>query len=114
MDTVVAHIVQYLSELGGLYEHRGANVPNPRENDTGCGDDPSMMLICVKKLRAEGFTVLEAEGSSEALKILDTHHQPIDLVLTDLMLPPPGLQLSASKIHIHGSMATTSSNVPWR
>jgi hypothetical protein len=33
-------------------------------------DDPSMMLICTKTLRAEGFTVLEAEGSSEALKIL--------------------------------------------
>jgi CheY-like chemotaxis protein len=55
------------------------------------------MLICVRTLRAEGFTVLEAGGSSEALKILSTHQGPIDLLLTDLMLPPPGLQFAATK-----------------
>jgi CheY-like chemotaxis protein len=68
-------------------------------------DDPSMMLICAKTLRAEGFTVLEAEGSSEAFKILATPHQTIDLLLTDLMLPPPGFQLtSASNLYprVHG------------
>ena len=60
-------------------------------------DDPSTRLICVKTLRAKGFTVLEAEGSSEALKVLATHQEPIDLLLTDLMLPPPGLQLTATQ-----------------
>jgi DNA-binding NtrC family response regulator len=60
-------------------------------------DDPSTMLICVKALRAEGFTVLEAEGSSEALQILASRQEPIDLLLTDLMLPPPGLQLTSTK-----------------
>jgi len=60
-------------------------------------DDPSMRLICVKTLRAEGFTVLEAEGSSESLKILATHTEPIDLLVTDLMLPPPGLEFASTK-----------------
>lgn len=60
-------------------------------------DDPSMRLICVKTLRAAGFTVLEAEGSSESLKILATHQEPIDLLLTDLMLPPPDLQLTSTQ-----------------
>ena len=60
-------------------------------------DDPCMMLICAKRLCAEGFTVLEAEGSSEALQILATHQQPIDLLLTHLMLPPPGFQLTSTK-----------------
>jgi len=60
-------------------------------------DDPSMRLICAKTLRAKGFTVLEAEGSSESLKILATRQEPIDLLLTDLMLPPPGLQLTSTK-----------------
>ena len=60
-------------------------------------DDPSMRLICAKTLRAKGFTVLEAEGSSESLKILATHQEPIDLLLTDLMLPPPGFQLTSTK-----------------
>lgn len=60
-------------------------------------DDPSMRLICVKTLRVEGFTVLEAEGSSECLKILATCQEPIDLLLTDLMLPPPGFQMTATQ-----------------
>lgn len=60
-------------------------------------DDPSMRLICVKTLRTEGFTVLEAEGSSEALQVLTTYQEPIDLLLTDLMLPPPGLQLTSTQ-----------------
>ena len=60
-------------------------------------DDPSMRLICVKTLRAAGFTVLEAEGSSESLKILATHQEPIDLLLTDLMLPTPDLQLTSTE-----------------
>jgi CheY-like chemotaxis protein len=60
-------------------------------------DDPSMRLICVKTLRAEGFTVFEAEGSSECLKILATCQEPIDLLLTDLMLPPPGFQMTATQ-----------------
>lgn len=60
-------------------------------------DDPSMRLICAKTLRAEGFTVLEAEGSSEALEILTSHQEPIDLLLTDLILPPPGLQFTSTK-----------------
>jgi CheY-like chemotaxis protein len=60
-------------------------------------DDPSMRLICVKTLRTEGFTVLEAEGSSESLKILATHTEPIDLLVTDLMLPPPGIEFASTK-----------------
>jgi len=69
-------------------------------------DDPSMMLIFAKTLRAEGFTVLEAEGSSEALKILATHPQTVDLLLTDLMLAPPGFQLRSTnnlypRVHGH-------------
>jgi CheY-like chemotaxis protein len=60
-------------------------------------DDPSMRLICAKTLRAEGFTVLEAEGSSESLKVLATHQEPIDLLLTDLMLPPPGFQMTSAE-----------------
>ena len=69
-------------------------------------DDPSMRLICVKTLRAEGFTVLEAEGSTESLQLLATRQEPIDLLLTDLMLPPPGFQMTSAnnpypRVHGH-------------
>jgi CheY-like chemotaxis protein len=59
-------------------------------------DDPSTLLICRKILEAEGFVVLQAAGSSEALKLQADHHAPIDLVVTDIMLPPPGFQLSSA------------------
>jgi len=75
-------------------------------------DDPSMRLICVKTLRAKGFTVIEAEGSSEALKVLATHRGPIDLLLTDLMLPPPSFQLNSTenpypRVHGHDVIQRT-------
>ena len=75
-------------------------------------DDPSMRLICAKTLRAEGFTVLEAEGSSEALKILVSHQEPIDLLLTDLMLPPSGLEFTSTenpypRVHGHDIIQRT-------
>ena len=71
--------------------------PSPTKTILVIDDDPSTRLICVKTLRAEGFTVLEAEGSTESLKILATHQEPIDLLLTDLMLPPPGLELASTQ-----------------
>lgn len=75
-----------------------ASVPSsPNKTILVVDDDPSTRLICVKTLRTEGFTVLEAEGSSESLKILATHKEPIDLLLTDLMLPPPGLQFTSTE-----------------
>jgi CheY-like chemotaxis protein len=59
-------------------------------------DDPATLLICRKLLEADGFVVLQASGSAEALKLQADHHTPIDLVVTDVMLPPPGFQLSTA------------------
>ena len=86
--------------------------PSPAKTILVVDDDPSMRLICVKTLRAEGFTVLEAEGSSESLKILATHQEPIDLLLTVLMLPPPGLQFTSTenpypRVHGHDVIQRT-------
>ena len=86
--------------------------PSPAKTILVVDDDPSMRLICVKTLRAEGFTVLEAEGSSESLKILATHQEPIYLLLTDLMLPPPGLQFTSTenpypRVHGHDVIQRT-------
>ena len=58
-------------------------------------DDLSIMNLCKTFLEEAGFTVLGTEGSSEALKICTQHKEPIDLLLTDLVLPPPGFQLAS-------------------
>jgi CheY-like chemotaxis protein len=60
-------------------------------------DDPSTLLLCSRKLQAEGFTVLQASGSSEALKLCAEHKGQIHLLLADLLLPPPALQMAATK-----------------
>jgi len=59
-------------------------------------DEPSIVRLCQTFLEGAGFTVLVAEGSSEALKICTHHEAPIDLLLTDLVLPPPGFQLAST------------------
>lgn len=68
-------------------------------------DEPSITALCETLLRQAGFSVLVAHGSSEALKLCVQRKRPIDLLLTDLVLPPPGLQLVAPSNpfpHVHG------------
>ena len=60
-------------------------------------DDPSTVLLTAKSLKVAGFTVLEASGSSEALRLYAEQTPSVDLVLTDIFLPPPGFQLSVEK-----------------
>lgn len=57
-------------------------------------DELQVIKLCKALLEGSGFTVLEADGSSDALKICSQHQGPIDLLLTDLVLPPPAFQLA--------------------
>jgi len=68
-------------------------------------DEPTSSTLCKTILQQAGFSVLEADGSSEALKICVQHEGPIDLLLTNIILPPPGFQLASSSNqfpHVHG------------
>jgi DNA-binding NtrC family response regulator len=68
-------------------------------------DEPAVTKLCKTILQQAGFSVLDADGSSEALKICTQHEGTIDLLLTDLILPPPGFQLASSSNqfpHVHG------------
>ena len=68
-------------------------------------DEPSIIKSCKAILQQGGYSILEADGSSEALKICTQHKGLIDLLLTDLVLPPPGFQLASSANqfpHVHG------------
>lgn len=73
-------------------------------------DDPSMLLICEKTLEAEGFRVLTASGSSEALRLCAEQLGSIQLLLTDLLLPPPDFQMATAqnkfpRVHGHELLA---------
>jgi DNA-binding NtrC family response regulator len=68
-------------------------------------DEVSITKLCKTVLQQAGFSVLDADGSSEALKICTQHEGPIDLLITDLILPPPGFQLASTANqfpHVHG------------
>ena len=68
-------------------------------------DEPTITKLCKTILQQAGFSVLDTDGSSEALKICTQHKGPIDLLLTDVILPPPGFQLASSSNqfpHVHG------------
>lgn len=68
-------------------------------------DEPSILKLCRTILQQAGFHVLEADGSSDALKLCAKHQGAIDVLLTDLVLPPPGFQLASSTNefpHVHG------------
>jgi DNA-binding NtrC family response regulator len=68
-------------------------------------DEPAVTKLCATILQQTGFRVLHADGSSEALKICTEHEGPINLLLTDLILSPPGFQLASTSNpfpHVHG------------
>lgn len=68
-------------------------------------DELPTVNLCKALLEGAGFTVLGTDGSSEALKLCAQHQGPIDLLLTDLVLPPPGFHLAASSNqfpHVNG------------
>ena len=83
------------------------NIPQPTASATilVVDDEPSILKLCKTLLEGAGFTVLQADGSSDALRICTEHKGPIDLLLTDLILPPPGFQIASSSNpfpHVHG------------
>jgi CheY-like chemotaxis protein len=52
-------------------------------------DDDATLVLCKRILQEAGCAVLSASGSSEALKLCKGHQGSIDLLVTDLVLPPP-------------------------
>jgi DNA-binding NtrC family response regulator len=74
---------------------RGTQSSNGSATILVVDDELSIITLCKTLLEEAGLTVLEADGSSEALKICTHHEGPIDLLLTDLVLPPPGFQLAS-------------------
>jgi DNA-binding NtrC family response regulator len=68
-------------------------------------DDPAIVTQSSNILKRAGFAVLQATGSSDALKLSKNHQGPIDLLVTDLVMPPPDFQLASGNNefpHVHG------------
>jgi two-component system, cell cycle sensor histidine kinase and response regulator CckA len=50
-------------------------------------DEPMVRAFTVEVLGLEGYTVLEADGPAEALRIGAAYPGPIDLVISDVVMP---------------------------
>jgi signal transduction histidine kinase len=73
------------SSAGGL-----AIAPKGSENILLVEDEDAVRRLSRKVLEASGYTVHEARNGREALALCETHEGPIDLLLTDVVMPELG------------------------
>ncbi len=60
-------------------------------------DEPLVMSVACQSLRMSGYTVLKARSSRLAMEVASRHDGPIDLLLTDVIMPHgSGPELAAS------------------
>ncbi|MBW2344804.1 MAG: response regulator, partial [Deltaproteobacteria bacterium] len=50
-------------------------------------DDDSLRKLAHKALQQKGYKVLEAENGEDALRVSEEHEDPIDLLITDVVMP---------------------------
>jgi CheY-like chemotaxis protein len=50
-------------------------------------DEPALLRLCKRRLTRLGYHVLDAEGPGQALEVAVSHPGPIDLLLSDVMMP---------------------------
>jgi CheY-like chemotaxis protein len=50
-------------------------------------DEPGLRDLVCRTLQAEGYSTLEAGEGAEALEVMETSPEPVDLVVTDVVMP---------------------------
>ena len=68
-------------------------------------DEPAVRDIVRHVLQARGYSVLQAQDGREALRIIEQHDGPIDLLLTDVVMPEMnGRELAGRLASLHPTM----------
>ena len=72
-------------------------MPRPGAGGAGAGaagetillveDEPAILNMVANLLRRKGYRVLAVESPAEALRASDGHEGPIDLLMTDMVMP---------------------------
>ena len=74
-----------------------AEAPAGSETVLLVEDEAPVRKLAGKFLQSSGYTVLEAEGPTEALQLSDRHRGPIHLMVTDVIMP----QMSGKELAQH-------------
>ena len=69
-------------------------------------DDDPLREVVSEYLRTHGYSVVQAGNGPEALKVVDQHAGPLDLLLTDVIMPKMSGPELAAKIASRQEMAT--------
>jgi CheY-like chemotaxis protein len=64
-----------------------ATLRNGRETILVAEDEDALREMVVQVLRIQGYTVLAAASGSQALELWERRSAPVDLLLTDLVMP---------------------------
>lgn len=64
-------------------------------------DDPSLRAVFVNFLRHAGYEVVEAQDGADALAVLDRERAPVDLVVTDVVMPHTGGPALVARLRAH-------------
>lgn len=62
-------------------------LPRGQETLLVVEDEPGVLEVAAESLRAQGYTVLTANSPAEALQLAQSYHEPIHLLITDVVMP---------------------------
>jgi two-component system cell cycle sensor histidine kinase/response regulator CckA len=62
-------------------------------------DDPGIRVLTSRALQGRGYSVLEAESGPDALRLAQEYEGPIDLVITDIVMPEMSGRRLAETMH---------------
>lgn len=87
---VGTHVRLFLPRVSGTVSSEPASAADagqPAEVVLVVEDEPSVRAPMCRMLREQGYLVLEAANGEHALRVMQEHHAPIHLVITDVMMP---------------------------
>ncbi len=93
----------YLPQVEGRVEPGAIPIPAPRPRHTGetvllVEDEPAVRLFARKALELAGYQVLVAPDGMEALRLAEQHSGPIQLLLTDVVMPGMSGRMLAERL----------------
>src|ERR1700704_5935847 len=65
----------------------GPSAKEPRLTVLVVDDEEGLRTLVCRTLRAEGYGTLEAAHGAEALEVIEKAAEPVDLVVTDVVMP---------------------------